>query len=401
MPLTFVLPVSQGDIDRLGPTLEAMEFLGGLQKHAVLFCAAPTVQARVAELAAGLRTVCPNVMIECLPREPEPVGPFGAFNTIFRDSVEIVARRVQTPWMWWEADVVPIRGGWADRLELEYHQKGQPFMGVRRKASEVMRNLDGSALPENDPRAQGDYMVAVGIYPPNFKDFSTLYKYPDPAGRMPTDVNIRHEINRHLHHTALIGHHWNTGNYRRNEQGKIVCEDLQPRPGYPVYGGEVSDMAFVVHGCKDGSLARLVLSETPGNVQAMPMTINTSANDGEMAALRQQNEEMRADIARMNQQWNAKENSYAQEIEELKEKLAAGGNTGAQRHREVETEVQEKPLPTLDKVKDVLREAKTKLQLATLAADFGCSKKALRELIKSDPALSITPGGLAWVSLAA
>lgn len=407
MSLTFVRPVSQADIDRVGQSVEVMEFLGGLQKHAVLFCATPTVHARVTEMASRLRSVCPNVMVECLPREPEPIGPFGAFNTIFRDSVEIVAQRVQTPWMWMEADVDPIRGGYADRLELEYHQKGQPFMGVRRKASEVMRNMDGTALPENDPRAQGDYMVAVGIYPPNFKDYSTLYKYPEPGGRMPTDVNIRHEINRHLHHTQLIGHHWNTGNYHRNAQGRIVCEDLLVRDGYPVYGGEVSEMAFVVHGCKDGSLAKLILSETPGNVSAMPITLTGNSGDAEMAALRLENEAMRADIQRMSQNWAAKENSYAAEIEELKERLAGApvktvsgqGSTGSEKDNPDTTT--EKPLPTLEKVKTALREVNKKVQLASLAADFGCNKKALRELLQTDPSIQIAPGGLAWVSLAA
>src|SRR5688572_23033221 len=222
MPLTITIPVSQPGLPRLRSSIDSIEFLGGLQKHTVLFVCAPSTQHAVAEEAGRIRAICPNTFVETLPREPEPRGRFGAFNMIFRDTVEILAKRGnKNPWFWWEEDMTPIMGGWADRLELEYHQKGKPFLGVRRAASEVMRGPNGEKLAHDDPRVQGDYMVAVGIYPPNFKDvYSTMYKYPDQSGNMPADVTIRHEVGKHLQHTDLIGHFYKTGNYRR-ENGVI------------------------------------------------------------------------------------------------------------------------------------------------------------------------------------
>lgn len=419
MPLTIVIPVSQADVSRLSPLVEVMEFLGGLQKHAILICSAPSCHQQASEAAGRLRTLCPNVAVESLPREPEQRGRFGAFNMIFRDSVEILSKRGnKNPWMWWEVDVTPIRAGYADRLELEYHQKGMPFMGVRRKGSDTIRGANGEKLDVNDPRVQGDYMVAVGIYPPNFKDYSVMYKYPDSSGAMPTDVVIRHEVNKHLHGTQLIGHHYKTCNYRR-EGGKIVCDDFELGEGFPSYAGAVNEMAFVVHGDKSGSLAALVLNEAPSNVtESGIQTQTTNTSSAEIATLKAENAELRKDIQKMQEQWNQKENSYAEEIEQLKEKLAAGGYvvspipatpeqyTPPDRSVTVESlknapTFEEKPLPSIEKVVEALKEAKKSVPLLDLAADFGCNKTALRALLESDPKIKIAPGGRGWVSLAA
>lgn len=411
MPLTITIPVSQADAHRLEPSIAAMEFLGGLQKHTVLFCAAPSVQQPVAEIAGRIRAICPNTFIEILPREPEPRRRFGAFNMIFRDSVEILWKRGnKNPWFWWELDMTPILAGWADRLELEYHQKGQPFMGVRRAAKDVACDMQGKRLPDDHPDAQGHYMVATGIYPWNFKDgFSTLYRYPDPTGNKPADVNIRFEVNPHLHHTELIAHHYKTGNYRR-ENGRIVCDDFESVPGADSYAGVVSQMAYVVHGCKDGTLSALVLSEAPSNVTASGIEPAQPSNNAELIALRSENDQMRHDIAKMQEDWSRKENSYAEEIEQLKEQILKGptvtgsgdgGITTVTTAPQAESEITEKPLPTLDAVKAALKEAKKSVQLANLAADFGCNKKALRSLLETDKGIKIAPGGLAWVSLAA
>lgn len=409
MPLTIVIPCGPPGLERLKSSVDAIEFLGGLQKHTVLFCAAPSVVQQVAEQASRLRAICPNVTVDTLPREPEGAGRFGPFNMIFRDSVEILFKRGnKNPWMWWEEDVTPIRAGWADRLELEYHQKGMPFMGVRRRASEVVRGMKGERLPDTHPNIQGEYMVAVGIYPPNFKDYSTMYKYPDPAGNMPTDVVIRHEVSKYLHHTLLIEHRHSTTNFRRNAQGKIECDDLNPiEPGGVSYAGVVNDMAFVVHGDKKGSLSQLILSEMPGNVSEMPAQTQATSSNAEIERLKAENAELRKDIVTMQQQWSAKENGYAEEIETLKEKLQAGGGrpvnppSNTQPATASGQTIAEKPLPSLDEVAKSLKEAGKSVQLANLAADFGCNKLALKNALSQDPRFRIAPGGLSWISLAA
>lgn len=410
MPLTIAIPVSQSGLQRLHHSIDAIEFLGGLQKHVVVFCCAPSVMQQVPALAARLRPICPSVYIEALPREPEGPGRFSAFNMIFRETVELLDKRGNAnPWFWWEEDMTPIRAGWADRLELEYHRNGQPFMGVRRKASEVVRGMNGEKLPDTHPQTQGDYMVAVGIYPAKFKDFSTMYKYPDPAGNMATDVMIRHEVAKYLHHTPLIGHHYRTGNYRR-ENGRLICDDFEHVEGHPKYGGEVSEMAFVVHGCRDGSLSNLILSETPGNVSPMSQAqAQTSSDNSELAALKAQNEEMRRDIANMQEQWRQRENSYADEIERLKELAQKGVNinvSGASSQApsvsEAESELANAPTPKIEDVRKAVSTSQIKRMLGDWAADFKISKEEMRKLIESEGSgLLIAKPGPPFVKVAA
>lgn len=419
MAVTFVIPVGTTGVHHLKSSVDSMVFFSGLQKHTVLFCAAPSVMQEAATQAARLKAICPNVSIESLPREPQAIGRFGAFNAIFRDSVEILSRRNKNPFFWWEEDMTAIRAGWADRLELEYHRGGQPFMGVRRKASDVMRGPKGEPLGERDPRVQGDYMVAVGMYPANFKDFSTLYKYPDPSGAMPTDVTIRHEVSRHLLHTEIIGHHYRTGNYRRDQDGRIICDDFEHQEGFPTYGGIVSDMAFVVHGDKTGTLAQLVTSE-PHTSVSVSMAVSTPAPNfnSETTALQAENAELRLDIQRLTEQWSQKENSYADEIGKLEEQLARlSGKQNAlaktaeeamasyveppKASADAEAEIVEHPVPAVDTIQKYLREKGVKVLLTEIAADLKCNKAELRKAIENAPFLKVAKQGPPWVSLVA
>jgi hypothetical protein len=64
-----------------------------------------------------------------------------------------------------------------------------------------------------------------------------------------------------LHATKFIHHHGRTHNYRR-EGDMIVCDDKDMPDGIS-YNGPIPPEAVVVHGCKDGSLSRLLVSPTP------------------------------------------------------------------------------------------------------------------------------------------
>lgn len=403
MALTILIPTSQADIDRLKYSVDSMEFHGGLERHTVLFCPTPSVQDQVAEQAARIRAICPNTFVDPLPREPEQIGRFGAFNLIFRDAVNL--RRMmdnKNPWMWWENDMTTLSASPFDRLELEYNRKGALFMGVRRKATEVMRNDDGSPLDEKDQRAQGDYMVAVGIYPPNFRDISTMFRYPDPTGKMPTDVLIRHEINKYLHHTDLICHQWNTGNFKRNERGEIEGQDFKPQANFPSYAGVINPMAIVHHGCKDGSLSQLVLSTTSAVTVSMAVPQSNPNSDALVKQL----------SAKLDELGKANE-ELAKENRQLKEdiKTLIGGAsdvTAPTTSAPTITQTTVIPpvaassvLPPIEKLHEALAGGK-KIMLGDLAADFGVDKLILRQLIETPGSkMKIGKPGPPFVSMVA
>lgn len=401
MSLTIVIPTSQADIDRLKFTVDAMEFHGGLERHTVLFCPTPGVAQKAGEQAQRIRAICENTFVEVLPREPEKVGKFGAFNTIFRDTVNL--RRMQenkNPWFWWEVDMTTLVAGPWDMLEVEYNRKGKPFMGVRRRAADVMRRLDGTPLPEDDPRAEGDYMVAVGIYPPNFREISTLYRYPDPSGAMPTDVLIRHEVNPLLYNTDLIAHHYATGNYRRNELGMIECDDFKPQSGHPSYGGTLSPMAIVAHGAKDGSLSKLVLSTVASTTGSATATVSSGQADDRLVR------SLQAKIEELGQAKETLEKENASLKADIKSLMEGGTDFTASPKAPVQTATSpaasddlpsKNQLPAIEKLHEAL--AEKKIMLGDLAADFNVDKADLRRLIETPGSKMGITKGPPWVYL--
>jgi hypothetical protein len=83
-----------------------------------------------------------------------PLGP----NQMFAD-VAAAMYSTNTPFYFWEPDCVPMKEGWADDLDAEYHKK----VGI-------MGHLYEGGMATN---GKNIYKMIVGsaVYPPNFLDF--------------------------------------------------------------------------------------------------------------------------------------------------------------------------------------------------------------------------------------
>lgn len=260
--MLIVRPVSRHDLHLLEPQVELMRFFGGLRNHQVLFLPAPSVLQETTLLAGRIHTVCDQTAVEVLPREPEGGWPV-ACNMHFMQAVEILEKRGNTlPWMWMELDAWFMTGGSPDRLEQQYNQIGSPFLGFLRETKEVLKDAKTGA-----PVDDGRYMVgSLGIYPPNYKQISSLYKevgFIGRPGNVGFDIRTRWEVIRAgATHCPSMEHHSRTVNYHRDPTGTIVCHDEGLRgEGQFVYGGPVSKNCLYLHGCVDGSLARLLMGD--------------------------------------------------------------------------------------------------------------------------------------------
>jgi hypothetical protein len=154
-----------------------------------------------------------------------------------------------------ELDTLPLKKGWYEALLTEYNLSGKPFMGV--KEPTYLRRLD--ATPEDNALVQdGFHMVGTGIYPTQMSRHSILYKY-NPATAW--DVEMQWEVVPNMHPTDLIQHNWGTKNYREG-YGSIICDDIPGKAKGISHNKAVRSDAYLLHGCKDGSLAKLLVSET-------------------------------------------------------------------------------------------------------------------------------------------
>lgn len=152
-----------------------------------------------------------------------------------------------------ELDTLPLQKDWYEALLTEYNLAQKPFMGVREPTYLMPANADPETVK---PVIKGYHMVGTGIYPRNLSKFSVIYRYNDVS---PWDVAMQWEVAPKLHPTKLIQHNWGTLNYRMDD-GVIVCDDIPNKPKCISHSKPVRSDAYLLHGCKDDSLANLLLS---------------------------------------------------------------------------------------------------------------------------------------------
>lgn len=252
--MRICVPVSKADLHLLPLWVELYIKLGGSPKQSVWFF--PTLSCLSEATTAATQIASFAKTCEVIPWSDENINPWPlAGNNMFIHTVFEIQKRGDTePWYFMELDNTMMASGWPDKLEAEYILSGCKFMGAV-----VPTRKHPPGKPQEVWIDQADtHMVGTGIYPANINHWTDgQYKF----ARLPDawDLVIRNYVRRSCHHTRLIDHHWSTINYRE-EEGKIVCDNDPNNPFGTDHSGAVSAEAIVVHGSKDGSLQRLVLS---------------------------------------------------------------------------------------------------------------------------------------------
>ena len=166
------------------------------------------------------------------------------------------------PWLFLEMDMTPIHKNWADKLEEGYDACGKPFMG----------NLSWTTTntSEQEILKLCQHLVGAAIYPPDLDPYSKIWTKVDRINTA-WDVLLQWEFPQHAHDTDLIQFCFRTCNYtkRRDEVGGWIIQgddrDEWPGDGSYTFANPIEiGTAVLVHGCNDGSLARLVYKEITG-----------------------------------------------------------------------------------------------------------------------------------------
>jgi len=254
--MLIVIPVGPSDAPNLRLLTQAITRLGVVE-NPVLIVSVPSLQAEAEEAAATLGAIVALTHDEFA--NGWPVGPDRMFVWTIRFLAEIENPQ---PWLWLEPDACPVKEGWDVILSNAYAEAKKPYFGFTRPTA--WRDADGNLTP-----VEGDNMLlGVAIYPPDMhKDKELLpllndLSLPRPSHpASPWDIYLRwHMFRRGVHSTTLIYDRWRTCNYTRGEFDEILCEPVAGERG--AVGGAIPDEAVLVHGCKDGSLHKLVIGET-------------------------------------------------------------------------------------------------------------------------------------------
>lgn len=255
--MLVVLPISEHDASFLPNFAKVLAKFGGAPEAEALIVS----HVKNSELVEQYKFSVQDLFAKVNTFTFEETGPEGwprSCNHYFIQTAFHVEARYShhKAFYFMELDTLPLKKDWYIALLTEYNLSQKPFMGVKEPTYLRFMNAppeDLTVVPE------GHHMAGTGIYPTNISDHSILYKYNH---RGPWDVEMQWEVVPHMHPTKLIQHNWGTVNYRVG-YGSIICDDVATKPKYISNNKPVSPDAYLLHGCKDGSLATLLLNSEP------------------------------------------------------------------------------------------------------------------------------------------
>lgn len=270
--MKICIPVSAHDKHLLPAQADCLLKMGGLEEHQVIYF--PTLSAKDAAYEAAERL---GAEVQSLDRDFEGGAPV-ACNNHFAAVVNALGRMGNTdPFLWMEADMLPTTPRWPGKLLEDYRMGGTPFRG----------NIVSTPFNENGQLVFKDndtMMMGCGIYPALMERderikplIADLAKPAWMNPRIPFDVYLRWPIKTiGVSNTELIADMWATENYRW-EGEQIVCDSVDH--GDKVVrkrGGAVPKQALLVHGCKDGSLADIVLGNGSMRAKTLQESLEVS-----------------------------------------------------------------------------------------------------------------------------
>jgi hypothetical protein len=261
--VNLVIPTSRFDKHLLPDLALVLKKFGPYRSHKLIVFATETATQEANAFVESLRSDFDAVAVEhiTLGIEGWPVAP----NRMFRVMAEtVITKYNDAPWLLFEPDCTPIKDGWLQDFDLAYKKSGKPYFGCIVHTRVVKLNPDAGDPPPNEQHLVGG---AAAIYPANAAARSTLLQSLDrqmPWSRLPLepyDVRMRYEVIPYAAHNDLIAHRWGTINYKATTDG-YTCENDPKNPPGTNHAFPVPSTAAVVHGCKDGSLARIILGTT-------------------------------------------------------------------------------------------------------------------------------------------
>lgn len=265
--MKYIIPLSQSDINRAHRHAHILKHFGGFEDRDLIYFTAPSVEEQAHEIAAinGGRVLG----MEMEPSGGWPIAPNQQFSAL----VLLLGSMGSTDhFLWMETDMLPLRKGWQSALEDELVIKGTPFMG---SVVPFGMSRNGKIHYED-----GDtMMMGCGVYPPHMHADERIrwailnlgkqgMANPRVNGHtVGFDVYLREPMRAFgVSDTKLISDQWNTGKYAIGKDG-LHCEALPFDRPHRQRGGLISPAAVLVHGCKDGTLEKLLLGSYAAPVE--------------------------------------------------------------------------------------------------------------------------------------
>lgn len=162
-----------------------------------------------------------------------------AANHAFQQTATHIACHIREPWLWWEADAVPLRRGWLTDIVSEYGKAmaaNKCFMG---------HLVKGITEPNG-------HMNGVGVYPP---DVGKLTRNAMLSLNAPWDVAMSSQMLNHFYSANhLFQHCWTLDSQGNCCNNGVIVPTFKSWADIAKSPHQVDFRCALFHRCKDGSL---------------------------------------------------------------------------------------------------------------------------------------------------
>lgn len=280
------------------------EKLGPNREHDLLIPVSPEYTQEAQELASAVKQLFRRV--DLLPVTVIKVNPDSAeYRTAFFRKVcqDLAAKGNTLPFVWME-NATPTNADWLDILEDEWNRKPADrfFLGCIEENVHRARK-DGKLLLDPPRFKQAGRFMRFGVYPPDL-----LARCPSllTTGTGESfETLMRNEIVPVCHLSTTMATVWASVEWERDTNSLLVRGKQDPRfeseyrknASLRVNDSEIS----VIHGCRDGSLAFVESRKkfVKTKVRRAPSVAPKISDQPEVAALREENEDLKARLARL------------------------------------------------------------------------------------------------------
>lgn len=257
--MRIVIPSSKSDQNLIPTFLKALKAFGPYHNHsALLVQTAEMHSSRIGQdFASELSKLFKQVDVKSTGNNLEGGWPLGPNKHFWFANMFLEEIGNAEPWLWMELDSLPLKTGWIKLLEDEYILYQRPYLGNITEFYKV--DMVGN---RKNYSVAGKYLSGVAVYPPTHYRYCDVIKFPN--AKTPFDILTRAYTTERgsemfAQQSNRMEHRWRTCNYRR-ENGQIVCDSVGGEDTVKDFSGVVDLTGKVfIHGCKDDTLANLIL----------------------------------------------------------------------------------------------------------------------------------------------
>jgi hypothetical protein len=242
--MKIVIPVSSHDEGLIDDFCDIMKFFAPYKNHELLIVARPSDVGFASKIFDKLNNLFSEAQIHVFDKNGTYGWPQGP-NHYWKETIKYLEiTDNKSPWLWMELDCTPIKKNWIDLLEEEYQKNKSKCLGM-------IQDFIFGQIPTS-------HLVGVAIYPPDFNIICNSWKNLDDDS-LAFDVYCQDEIMPISVNSKLMQHNFRTYNYT-NINKNISGEIKEVRNNKYNFHRAIEDDVVLVHGCDDGSLARIIMN---------------------------------------------------------------------------------------------------------------------------------------------